>query len=95
MFGQAAVDHIHANSRSPTHFATNLLVQVFRPEELLDPFVSICGMKPGYRALDPGRIEFIRQEVERRFDLEDGLWQKCIRVIRTKLWNLRNPNNRY
>lgn len=92
LFGQAAVDHIYRNSRSPTHFATNLLVQVFRPDELLDPFVSFCGMKPGYRALDPVRIDFIRQEMERRFDVDEGLWQRCVRTIRSKIWNVRNAH---
>ena len=80
------------------NFATNLMLEYFTENELIDKNVNVTGRRANgvytpINPLDNRRIEIIRQTVLTYADQSDGdkkvLWRHCLQAMTKKMYLLK------
>ena len=82
------LDAAYQQSQTPPKFASRLMRHLFEFSQLTDQKVTMSGAG-NTRRLDRHTIEFIRKQIEKRFDRKPKTWSKCTRIMANVLSRLK------
>ena len=103
------VEDMFANSRSITQFAGSLMTRLFDESEILKS-KNVYGKVPRGRhwrkkgphdsqrrangALDPARVEVIRQLVAEKTGSNNSIWKSCVQAMNAKISSAKKRSSR-
>jgi hypothetical protein len=108
IISHARLVELAQRTKSLTHLASTILVEIFKRDELLDD-VNVKGMSgpnkttttttTSKRPLDPERIEIIRAFIMERSEFyvdldKNDLWTRCVKSMNSKISKIRTSKNK-